>query len=305
MLAEQPFDAATFPYAFLEAFGNKPATLKRLQATNKSDVDGAVLQYSNIHIAVCPGAVLDTLKKLRESPATTRQKAKFILATDGEDFQAEDLASGEPVVCNFKDFPDHFGFFLPLAGISTVQQVRENAFDIRATSRLNKLYIELLKDNPEWGSTGRRHDMNHFMARLIFCFFAEDTDIFTAKSLFTDTIAKMSTKDSSNTHEVIGEIFRTMNTKNEERAEAKLPRWAIAFPYVNGGLFSGSNEVPRFSKIARSYLMHVGNLDWKKINPDIFGSMIQAVADDEERGALGMHLHQCAKHLESVKPAFP
>ncbi len=304
-LAEQPFDAATFLYAFLEAFGNKPATLKRLQANNKSDVDGAVLQHSNIHIAVCPaGAVLDTLGRLRESPATTRQKAKFILATDGEDFQAEDLASGEPVVCCYKDFPDHFGFFLPLAGISTVQQVRENAFDIRATSRLNKLYIELLKDNPEWGSAGRRHDMNHFMARLIFCFFAEDTDIFTAKSLFTDTITQMSAKDSSNTHEVIGEIFRTMNTKNEDRAGANLSRWANAFPYVNGGLFSGSNEVPRFSKIARSYLMHVGNLDWKKINPDIFGSMIQAVADDEERGALGMHYTSVPNILKVLNPLF-
>ncbi len=305
MLAEQPFDAATFPYAFLEAFGNKPATLKRLQANNKSDIEGAVLQYSNIHIALCPtGAVPETLGKLRESPATIRQKAKFILATDGEDFQAEDLASGEPVVCCYKDFPDHFGFFLPLAGISTVQQVRENAFDIRATSRLNKLYIELLKDNPEWGNAGRRHDMNHFMARLIFCFFAEDTDIFTAKSLFTDTIAKMSAKDSTNTHEVIGEIFRTMNTKNEDRAGANLSRWANAFPYVNGGLFSGSNEVPRFSKIARSYLMHVGNLDWKKINPDIFGSMIQAVADDEERGALGMHYTSVPNILKVLNPLF-
>ena len=305
MLAEQPFDAAMFPYAFLEAFGNKPATLKRLQANNKSDVEGAVLQYSNIHIAVCPaGAVLDTLGRLRESPATTRQKAKFILATDGVDFQAEDLVSGEPVVCIYNDFPDHFGFFLPLAGISTVQQVRENAFDIRATSRLNKLYIELLKDNPEWGSAGRRHDMNHFMARLIFCFFAEDTDIFTTKSLFTDTIAQMSAKDSSNTHEVIGEIFRAMNTKNGDRAEAMLPRWANAFPYVNGGLFSGSNEVPRFSKIARSYLMHVGNLDWKKINPDIFGSMIQAVADDEERGALGMHYTSVPNILKVLNPLF-
>ena len=43
---------------------------------------------------------------------------------------------------------------------------------------LNRLYVELLKDNPEWGTAERRHDMNHFMARLIFCFFAEDTDIF-------------------------------------------------------------------------------------------------------------------------------
>ena len=78
------------------------------------------------------------------------------------------------------DFPDHFGFFLPLAGITTVKQVRESSFDIRATSRLNRLYVELLKDNPEWGTAERRPDMNHFMARLIFCFFAEDTACLTS-----------------------------------------------------------------------------------------------------------------------------
>ena len=115
--------------------------------------------------------------------------------------EAENLASDDPpVACAYKDFPDHFGFFLPLAGITTVRQISENSFDIRATSRLNRLYVELLKDNPEWGTSARRHDMNHFMARLIFCFFAEDTDIFIGKGLFTDTIAQMSAKDSSNTH---------------------------------------------------------------------------------------------------------
>lgn len=42
-----------------------------------------------------------------------------------------------------------------------------------------------------------------------------------------------------------------------------------------------SSEVWGFTKIAHSYLLHVGNLDWKQINPDMFGTMIQAVADDE------------------------
>jgi hypothetical protein len=306
-LAEQPFDAAEFPYAFLEAFGNKAATLQRLKSgnTNKTDIEDGVLQYNNIHMAVCPaGEVLSTLDKLRGSPATVRQKAKYILSTDGEDFQAEDLTSGETIVCAYKDFPDHFGFFLPLAGITTVKQIAENAFDIRATSRLNKLYVELLKDNPEWGTEERRHDMNHFMARLIFCFFAEDTDIFCGKDLFTATIDQMSAKDSTNTHEVIGEIFRAMNTKIAERASADLPRWANGFPYVNGGLFSGSTETPRFSKMARTYLLHVGKLDWTRINPDIFGSMIQAVADDEERGALGMHYTSVPNILKVLNPLF-
>ena len=306
-LAEQPFDAAEFPYAFLEAFGNKPTTIQRLRNSNKNktDIEGAVLQYNSIHMASCPvGEVLDRLDKLRNSAATVKQKVKFIFATDGEEFQAEDLASGETVACAFKDFPDHFGFFLPLAGISTVKQITENAFDIRATSRLNRLYVELLKDNPEWGTQQRRHDMNHFMARLIFCFFAEDTDIFNGAGLFTATIEQMSAKDSSNTQEVISEIFRAMNTKVAERTTAKLPRWADVFPYVNGGLFSGSTETPRFSKIARSYLLHVGNLDWKKINPDIFGSMIQAVADDDERGALGMHYTSVPNILKVLNPLF-
>ena len=305
-LAEQPFDSAEFPYAFLEAFGNKATTIKRLRAgaSNKSDL-GGVLQTNNIHIATCAaGRVPQTLKALKDSPATAKAKAKFIVATDGQDFEAEDLTSGETVACTFKDFPDHFGFFLPLAGISTVRQISENAFDIRATSRLNRLYVELLKDNPEWGTAERRHDMNKLMARLIFCFFAEDTDIFIGKGRFTETVARMSAKDSSNTHEVIATLFRAMNTKREDRAAAKIPRWAEDFPYVNGQLFSGGDEVPRFSKIARSYLLHVGGLDWTKINPDIFGSMIQAVAEDEERGELGMHYTSVPNILKVLNPLF-
>lgn len=306
-LAEQPFDAAAFPYAFLEAFGNKETTIKRLKtpAGNKSDIDGAVLQANNIHIiAESKIDVNAALNKLKSSPATTKQKAKFILATDGNEFQAEDVASGETVVCNYADFPNHFGFFLPLAGISTVKQISDNAFDIRATSRLNKLYITLLQDNPEWGTEERRPEMNHFMARLIFCFFAEDTGIFNGSGLFTETVEKMSAKDSSNTHDVISEIFRAMNTHRDKRVNEKLSRWADGFPYVNGGLFSGSADVPVFSKIARSYLIHVGHLDWTKINPDIFGSMIQAVADDTERGALGMHYTSVPNILKVLNPLF-
>lgn len=306
-LAEAPFDPAEFPYAFLEAFGNKETTLRRLRTgnTNQSDVPGGVLQRNNIHTKVCAeGEVTPTVAVLRESPATARQKAKFILATDGKTFEAENLVDGETVAGEFADFSDHFGFFLPLAGITTVKQIRENAFDIKATGRLNRLYIELLKENPDWDTVARREDLNHFFARLIFCFFAEDTGIFHSTGLFTATVEQMSARDSSNTHEVLSEIFVAMNTKIQDRQTAKIRSWADCFPYVNGGLFSGSMEVPRFSRIARSYLLHVGTLDWTKINPDIFGSMIQAVADEEERGALGMHYTSVPNILKVLNPLF-
>jgi hypothetical protein len=302
----EPFNRAEFPFAFLSAFGNKETTIKRLRAgaSNKSDL-GGVLQTNNLHILVADsGEVTRSLQALKSSPATTKAKAQFIVATDGVTFEAEDLTSGETIACEFQNFPDHFGFFLPLAGISTVKQIRESSFDIRATSRLNRLYIELLKDNPEWGSAERRHDLNHFVARLIFCFFAEDTGIFSGNRLFTSTVDQMSERDSSNTHLIIGEMFRAMNTHRDNRSEAKIPRWADALPYVNGGLFSGSVDAPKFSKISRSYLLHIGSLDWTKINPDIFGSMIQAVADDEERGELGMHYTSVPNILKVLNPLF-
>jgi hypothetical protein len=222
-LVEQAFDAAEFPFAFLEAFGNKAATIKRLRScgkntTNKSDGVVVVLQRNNIHIAtlnpvaevaktIGPDAVADLLGKLTESPATAKHKAKFALATDGGTVHAARLNSDEPpLVCKYEELDDHFGYFLELAGISTVRQIRENAFDINATGRLNRLYVELLRHNPDWDGDQRREDLNHFFARLIFCFFAEDTDIFHGNGLFTETIRQMSEPSGDNTDFVLSEI---------------------------------------------------------------------------------------------------
>lgn len=308
-LAVEPFDAAEFPFTFLAAFGRKDAEIKRLRAgnNNASDVPGGVLLRNNIHIAACePGTVGETLKALRTSPATTKAKAKFVFATDGQTIEAEELITGETITCDYSDLPNHFGFLLPLAGISTIKEIKDNPIDVRATSRLNKLYVELLNENPDWAKAERRADMNHFMARLVFCFFAEDTDIFNGDGLFTKTVEQYSERDGSNTDQVLSEIFRAMNIKLAERTtvQPRLPNWANTFPYVNGGLFSGSTEVPRFTRIARTYLLHAGRLNWKKINPDIFGSMIQAVADDEERGALGMHYTSVPNILKVLNPLF-
>lgn len=305
-LASEPFDAVEFPFAFLKAFGNKDTTLKRLRKgdTNASDVRGGVLQRANIHLATCQlGTVHETLQALRGSPRTTQAKAKFILATDGQHLSAEDLIGDELLECPFRELPDKLGFFLPLAGISTVREIKDSAIDIRATGRLNKLYIELLQNNPAWATAERRTDMNHFMARLIFCFFAEDTDIFEGGGLFTKTVERMTERDGSNTGGVLATIFRAMNIKKSDRAAAQVPRWAD-FPYVNGGLFSGNTDVPSFTRSARAYLLRVGELNWKEINPDIFGSMIQAVADDEERGALGMHYTSVPNILKVLNPLF-
>jgi hypothetical protein len=305
-LAGRPFNPAEFPYEFLTAIDNKETTIKKLRSgtTNSSDIPNGVLQRNNIHIAVCAnGTVRKTLDALRESPKTTAAKAKFILATDGVSFEAEDLTTSEPLACDYKDFAKHFGFFLPLARISPVKEIKNNPFDIKATGRLNKLYVELLKDNPDWATEAKRPALNQFIARLIFCFFAEDTGIFLPKQ-FTKTLEQMSDSQSGNTDEVLCELFRAMDLKPEEREAAKVKNWANVFPYVNGGMFTGAAECPKFNRIARSYLLAVGNLEWDKINPDIFGSMIQAVADDDERSEIGMHYTSVPNILKVLNPLF-
>jgi hypothetical protein len=321
-LVQQPFDAAEFPFRFITAFGAKKATVDRLRAakngTNQSDV-GGVLQRNNIHIGIAPaGEVGTTLAALRASPKTASAKAKFLLATDGETVEAEDLAGVDVIACAYADLPRHFATFLPLAGISTVKEIKNNPIDVKATGRLNKLYVELLKDNPDWAGEERRHELNQFMARLIFCFFAEDTGIF-REGQFTATIAQMShaghgsgAEQWGNTHEVLTELFRAMDTPvthegnfdDRHRRAVGIRPYADVFPYVNGGLFTGATESPRFSRTARAYLLRAGELDWKEINPDIFGSMIQAVADDGERGELGMHYTSVPNILKVLNPLF-
>ena len=320
-LVSQPFDPAEFAFQFLTAFGSKDTTIKRLRKgeTNGSDVSGGVLHRNNIHMAVAPtGHVGGALANLRASPKTGSQKAKFLLATDGGMVEAEDLISGDTLACAFAELPRHFAFFLPMVGISTVKEIKNNPIDVKATGRLNRLYVELLKDNPDWGMEAKRRELNQFMARLIFCFFAEDTGIFRQGS-FTATVTQMShaghgrsEEQWGNTHEVLQHLFQAMDTPvthegnldDRYRRAAGIRPWADVFPYVNGGLFAGAGECPRFSRTARAYLLRAGELDWKEINPDIFGSMIQAVADDGERGELGMHYTSVPNILKVLNPLF-
>lgn len=282
----------------------KPTTLKLFGGGQPDKTLGeSVLLPQNIHIATCDvGKVSIALDFLRNSPKTKKYRVKFLLATDGDLLEAENLTNGDVLSCEWQELADHFSFFLSLAGIATVQSVVDNPIDIKATSRLNRLYLELLKTNPDWGANAPDLNINRFMAQLIFCFFAEDTGIFHSEDVFTNTVENVGKSD--NTHDTISTLFKTMATPIASRTGDLSSSWARRFPYVNGGLFSTSLHVPKFSRPARSYLIHAGKLDWKSINPDIFGSMIQAVADPEERGQLGMHYTSIPNILKVLNPLF-
>lgn len=93
-----------------------------------------------------------------------------------------------------------------------------------------------------------------------------------------------------------------MNIPQTKRS--KPPVHLRSFPYVNGGLFAENTEVPVFSKRAKQLLLDAAALDWREISPDIFGSMMQAVADLEMRGELGQHYTSESNIMKVLRPLF-
>jgi len=303
-IAAKPFDPNEFPFAFAEATDAAKAAISKLRngSTNKSDLSGGVLFNKKFHYAPALKGLTDvTLDQLRASKKTKASKPAILIATDGETIAAEHPASGDTLHCTFSELGDHFGFFLPVAGKERYRAVEENPVDVKATGKLARLYDALTKANPDWGSDDRRHEMNQLMMRLIFCMFAEDVGIFPdnqfSRLLFTHAGDK-----GEEARETIIAAFNAMNLPKDKRGS--LPAWTAELEYVNGGLFAGTIDAPRFDTISFRYLRDASDLDWREINPDIFGSMIQSVADPKQRSELGMHYTSVPNIMKVIGPLF-
>jgi hypothetical protein len=159
----------------------------------------------------------------------------------------------------------------------------------------------LIEENPSiYNSKEHIHELNIFLSRLLFCFFAEDTEIFKKNSIFTNTLAQHTDENGKDTHTFLDDLFDRLNDENAD----KYPDYLAKFPYVNGGLFSKKIDSPLFTTKARKTLIGLGELQWKDINPDIFGSMVQAVVIPEYRSDLGMHYTSVENILKLIKPLF-
>ena len=303
-LAQQPFEPDTFGLSFAEATDNPQATLAKLRngSTGKSDVPGGMLLSRKFHYAPAEaGQVEAVLAQLGASKKNKTGKPAILLATDGQTIAAEYPKSGATLHCAFSELGAKFSFFLPAAGKERYQAAEENPVDVRATGKLARLYDALLKANPDWRADDRRHDMNLFMTRLIFCLFAEDVGVF-PESQFSSVLFEYSGDRGEHARDTLIQAFTAMNMPEGERPG--LPVWARVLKYVNGGLFAGDIDAPAFDVISFRYLRDAAKMDWKLINPDIFGSMIQSIADEKARSELGMHYTSVPNIMKVLGPLF-
>lgn len=295
------FDKENFIYDFLLSFGLSKTTITRLKKGdyNLSKNQGELFYKGKIFFkSLTEGSLIDTIDELSKDDKIRRQKPRFIVVTDFERFFATDTKLKTNKEFTLNELAEQTDFFLPLSGAEIYRVHNNNELDRNAAYKLGELYDILVVDNPDWIAKGS-HQLNIFLSRLLFCFFAEDTGIFAVKSIFTEALANNTKADGSDVDAFLSLLFAKLNTDKGDS-----PSYLKDFPYVNGGLFRDDIECPKFSKKARQILIDSGELDWSEINPDIFGSMIQAVADPSERNNLGMHYTSVVNILKLIKPLF-
>lgn len=295
--------ASEVGYEILKAFGKSEKDVSRYKEGKGilKTFDGLLIKGLFCYQAVDTLHLTTRLEALKTDAQVKKAAPKIIAVSDGETLLAYDTRENDTYEQKLVKMHSDFGFFYPLMNVERVHTTAENPADVKAAEKLAKLHDEIRAYN-EYNSDDDLHDLNIFITRLLFCFFAEDTGIF-AENLFTNFIKQFTKEDGSDLGEMLGQAFQVMNVPNKERFE-ELTKEINQFPYVNGGLFASDIPIPKMGYKARKIIIECGDLDWKDINPDIFGSMIQAVVNPDVRAKEGMHYTSVPNIMKVINPLF-
>lgn len=303
-LKDNPVVAEEVGYSILYAFGKGEGDIRRYRegkgVITKFE-DGLLLKGEFCYMATDTIHLTSCLENLKRDAMVLRAAPKIVAVSDGITIRAFDLRERETFEQKVERLYCDFEFFYPLAGVEKVQYVEESPADIKAAEKLAKLHDEIRAYN-EFTSDSDLHDLNTFIARLLFCFFAEDTGIF-EQNIFTDTIRMSTLPDGSDLAEFLEQAFNIMDIPFDERAD-DLQERIRKFPFVSGGLFAKRIQIPQLSARARDIIIQSGELDWQNINPDIFGSMFQAVVNPDVRATQGMHYTSVPNIMKVINPLF-
>ena len=292
-----------FIYGLLRAYGKPKSSISRLKsgATNQSN-DGSVVSLKKVvYYKVESGSnLLNTIDTLQKDTQVAKTFPRFIIVTNLINLLAVDTKTKETLDIEIKDIEKNVAFFLPWSGREKATFKEESVADRKAAEKMADLYDEIRRDEKNSSDDEQfLHSLNVFFSRLLFCFFAEDTEVF-EKSQFTHSIESHTQENGSDLNEYLNKIFEALDVKDK----STYPSHLKDFPYVNGGLFSKKLKAPVFTKKARDLILKCGELNWAQINPDIFGSMMQAVVAKSDRATLGMHYTSVANIMKVIEPLF-
>ena len=294
-------DGCVVSYNLLYAFGKSERDIQRYKEGKGvlKTFDGLLIKGLFCYRDTTTMRLTAELELLKRDTQVLKAAPKIIAVSDGETLLAYDLREHDTYENRTERIYCDFAFFYPLMDVERVHYVEESPADVKAAEKLAKLHDELRAYN-EFRSDSDLHDLNIFITRLLFCFFAEDTGIF-EENLFTSSIVRYTKPDGSDLSQYLDESFNVMDLSLRP---SHIPSIVKQFPYVNGGLFSKHIQIPKMGVKARKLIIECGELNWKDINPDIFGSMIQAVVNPEERASQGMHYTSVPNIMKVINPLF-
>jgi hypothetical protein len=299
-------DEESFIYDLLLAYGLSKSAITRLKtgSYNVASGNGEVLWKKKVFFKQVTGQDLHAaIDGYRREASIARHSPRFIIVTDFSTLLAVDTKTDDTLDIPLAELNRHYDFFLPWAGREKAQVQIENPADVKAAGRMAQLYDEICRDNP-YNTDAELHALNVFLCRLLFCFFAEDTEIFKEQACFTNSLKNQTQEDGSDVSQHLERLFEVLSLPENDPKRKKYPAFLQAFPYVNGGLFKDEFKAPSFSKKSRKLLLDSGDLDWSAINPDIFGSMMQAVVHRGQRASLGMHYTSVPNIMKVIEPLF-
>jgi hypothetical protein len=291
-------------YDLLQAYGVSGASVTRLKSGSydKSKKDNEVLWRDKVFYRYVDDGedIHAAIDAARTDEMITKLRPRFLIVRNRDQIVAIDTRTSDTLDTRLADLPSYSAFFLPWSGIEKTQLETVNYADIKAAERMARLYDEIVKHN-QIETAQDVHNLNIFFSRLLFCFFAEDTGVFPA-GIFTNGIASLTAADGSDAARYLDALFDVLDTAPAKRQN--MPAHFADFGYVNGRLFSARASAPTFSKAARKLVIDCGSLNWSVINPDIFGSMMQAVVHAGQRESLGMHYTSVENIMKVIRPLF-
>lgn len=248
------------------------------------------------------GDLTEALHALTTDKDIAKKEPRLYVVCDGTNVLAydpkEDDIYSNTIDLLWKDFD----FFKPLAGIEKVQYAEEAEADVKSAEMMARIYDDIRRYN-DVHDEQQIHYLNLFMSRLLFCYFAEDTGLFPEANMFSNALKTCTKSDGSDLAPFIEQLFLAMST-NDEATRSNMSEAVRRFPYVNGGLFKEQTPIPVLSFRTRLLMIKCGEYDWKQINPDIFGSMIQAVIAPDMRAGLGIHYTSVTNIKKVIQPLF-
>ena len=250
-------------------------------------------------------SALEDVRNLKEVTGP-KYKFQFLICAGPTSLAMFDTVEHDSIMIAYKDLPRFYSFLMPLLDGRRAKITSTIEADRKACLKLTRLLDTLAEHNNI--SDENMQQLNSFMVRILFCFFAEDTGVFGMgdDNVFSNAFNKLVDREGSNAKQFFEDIFTVFNTKEHEREhlENKVANEILEFPYVNGGLFAEPGFIPEFDVVTRNQFTDCGKLSWSEISPAVFGAMFQGAMNKEERRNMGAHYTSEENILKLIKPLF-